>query len=68
MPSISVYHAAEPRHTLSHLSSEAPQLFLGYGAGGAATVAYCSLDKGVAITGGGLLRNTVPEHSCVMVR
>ena len=38
MPSISKYHAAEPRQTLSHLSSEAPQLFLGYGAGGAATV------------------------------
>ena len=38
MPSISKYHAAEPRHTLSHLSSEAPQLSFGYGAGGAATV------------------------------
>ena len=65
MPSISKYHAAEPRQTLSHLSSEAPQLSFGYGAGGAAT-ARCSLDKAIAYIGGG---GTLPQvHLCTWKR
>ena len=50
MPSISKYHAAEPRQTLSHLSSEAPQLSFGYGAGGAATVLLDRLRRGRSLS------------------
>ena len=69
------YHAAEPRHTLSHLSSEAPQLLLRHGAGGAATVRqdrpglppYPQQDKGVAYTKGGGVPMVVCEDDACRV-